>query len=246
MRLTFLGTGGYHPNERRHTASLLLPDLGIALDAGTGFFRVQERLKTDTLDIFLTHAHLDHVCGLTFFLVPVLRGDVKAVRVHGTRETLAAVRTHLFAEPLFPVEPPYEWCELPADEPIEIADQGRLTWIGLEHPGGSIGYRVDWPDRSFAYITDTTAPGNYLAFIRDVDVLIHECYFPDDMQDWAIKTGHSSATAVANIAKASGAKRLYLVHADPQHPEDDPIGLEGIRSIFPATELADDLLDIEI
>lgn len=246
MRLTFLGTGGYHPNERRHTASLLLPDIGIALDAGTGFFRVQQRLQTDTLDVFLTHAHLDHVCGLTFFLVPVLRGDAKAVRVHGTKETLAAVRTHLFAEALFPVEPPFEWCELPADSHLDIAEKGRLTWIGLEHPGGSVGYRVDWPDRSFAYITDTTAPGNYLAFIRDVDVLIHECYFPVDMQDWALKTGHSSATAVANIAKASAAKRLYLVHTDPQRPEDDPIGLEHIRSIFPATELAEDLQDIEI
>jgi ribonuclease Z len=246
MQLTFLGTGGYHPNERRHTASLLLPDIGIALDAGTGFFRVQERLKTDTLDVFLTHAHLDHVCGLTFFLVPVLRGDVSQVRVHGTKKTLAAVRTHLFAEALFPVEPPFEWCELPATSEIEISHGGKLTWIGLEHPGGSVGYRIDWPDRSLAYITDTTAPGNYLAFIRNVDVLIHECYFPDDMQDWAQKTGHSSATAVAKVAQAAGAKRLYLVHTDPQHPEDDPIELDSIRRIFPATELAEDLQHIEI
>jgi len=246
MRLTFLGTGGYHPNERRHTASLLLPELGIALDAGSGFFRVQERLKTDTLDVFLTHAHLDHVCGLTFFLVPVLRGDVAAVRVHGTKQTLAAVREHLFAESLFPVEPPYEWKELSPECSIDVANGGKLTWIGLEHPGGSVGYRIDWPDSSVAYITDTTAPGNYLAFIRDVDVLIHECYFPDDMQDWAEKTGHSSATAVAEIAKAANAGRLYLVHTDPQRPEDDPIGLDGIRQIFAKTELADDLQEIEI
>ena len=102
MRLLFLGTGGYHPNERRHTASLLFPDIGLALDAGTGFFRVQERLQTDTLDVFLTHAHLDHICGLTFFLVPVLRGDVTGVRVHGTARTLTAVRQHLFAEELCP------------------------------------------------------------------------------------------------------------------------------------------------
>lgn len=245
MRLTFLGTGGYHPNERRHTASLLLPEIGIALDAGTGFFRVQERLKTDTLDVFLTHAHLDHVCGLTFFLVPVLRGDVKSVRVHGTKNTLTAVRDHLFAAALFPVEPPYEWCELTSETRVDIGG-GKLSWIHLEHPGGAVGYRIDWPDRSMAYITDTTAPGNYLAFIRDVDVLIHECYFPDEMQDWAEKTGHSSATAVARVAKESRAKRLYLVHADPQRPEDDPIGLDGIRKIFPATELAEDLQDIEI
>ncbi|MEZ6128398.1 MAG: MBL fold metallo-hydrolase [Planctomycetaceae bacterium] len=245
MRLTFLGTGGYHPNERRHTACLLLPDAGIALDAGTGFFRVQERLQTDTLDVFLTHAHLDHVCGLTFFLVPVLNGDVKTVRVHGSKATLAAVREHLFAQALFPVDPPFEWCELPQETAVPVPEDGRLTWIDLEHPGGSIGYRIDWPNRSLAYITDTTAPGNYIEFIRDVDVLIHECYFPDDMHEWALKTGHSSATAVAKIAGQSGAKRLYLVHADPQKPDDDPIGLSGIRHFFPATELAEDLQSID-
>ena len=245
MRLIFLGTGGYHPNERRHTACVLLPDLGIVLDAGTGFFRVQEHLKTDVLDVFLTHAHLDHICGLTFFLVPVLRGDVKPVRVHGTKETLAAIRRHLFAKELFPIDPPYEWCDLSVKTNIDIARNGKLTWFGLEHPGGSLGYRIDWHDRSVAYITDTTAPGNYLAFIRGVDILIHECYFPDDMHEWAQKTGHSSATAVARLAKEAGANRLYLVHADPQHPEDDPIGLACIRRIFPNTELAEDLQEIE-
>ena len=76
MRIVFLGTGGYHPNKRRHTASILLPDIGVALDAGTGFFRVQETIKSANLDIFLTHAHLDHICGLTFLLVPMLRGDM--------------------------------------------------------------------------------------------------------------------------------------------------------------------------
>ena len=246
MRLIFLGTGGYHPNERRHTASLLLPDAGIALDAGTGFFRVQQHLQTDSLDVFLTHAHLDHICGLTFFLVPVLKGDVKSVRIHGTKETLAAVRQHLFAKELFPVDPPFEWCELPSGGEMKIRGDATLNWIGLTHPGGSLGYRIDWPDRSLAYITDTTAPGNYDAFIQNVDVLIHECYFPDEMNDWAQQTGHSSSTAVAKVAQQSGAKRLYLVHADPQRPEDDPIGLQNIRRVFPAAELAEDLQEIEI
>ena len=101
------------------------------------------------------------------------------------------------------------------------------------------------PARSLAYITDTTAPGDYTDFIRDVGILIHECNFADDMQDWAEKTGHSSATAVAEVAKQSGAKQLYLVHADPQHPEDDPVGLDGIRKTMPQTELAEDLVEID-
>lgn len=246
MKLIFLGTGGYHPNERRQTACLLMPEIGLAFDAGTGFFRVQPRLQTRELDIFLTHAHLDHICGLTFFMVPMLSGDVDSVRVHGQAEVLTAVRKHLFAPELFPIEPDFEWCELADNSKREIANNGQLTWIPLQHPGGSAGYRIDWPNCSMAYITDTSAPGNYQPFIQDVDVLIHECYFPDSMQEWAQKTGHSHASAVAEVAKAAQAKALFLVHADPQNTSDDPVGLNHIRSIFAQTYLAEDLMEIDL
>ncbi|MEP3482696.1 MAG: MBL fold metallo-hydrolase [Fuerstiella sp.] len=246
MKLIFLGTGGYHPNERRHTACLLMPEIGVAFDAGTGFFRVQPRLQTRELDIFLTHAHLDHICGLTFFMVPMLSGDVDRVRVLGQPDVLCAVRKHLFAPELFPIEPDFEWCEFNHDFAMEVAHGGQLKWIGLDHPGGSVGYRIDWPDYSMAYITDTTAPGTYQPFIQNVDVLIHECYFPDSMQEWSHKTGHSSASAVAEVAKAAQVGALFLVHADPQNASDDPVGLTQIRSIFPKTTLAEDLMEIDL
>ena len=243
MRVVFLGTGGYHPNERRHTASVLLPDIGVALDAGTGFFRVQKALQSSTLDVFLTHAHLDHVCGLTFILVPLLRGDLERVRIFGSKHTLQAVRTHLLANELFPVKPNFEWHVLTGSVPIP--DNGTLTWTALDHPGGSVGFRLDWDGKSLAYITDTTAPGSYADFVRGVDVLIHECYFPDDLAEWAEKTGHSSSTNVAKLARAAEVKHLYLVHVDPQRPDDDPVGIDGIRAIFAKTDLAEDLMEIE-
>jgi hypothetical protein len=65
MRVEFLGTGGYHPNERRHTACVLLPEIGLAFDAGTSVFRLPPRLESKELDVFLSHAHLDHIAGLT-------------------------------------------------------------------------------------------------------------------------------------------------------------------------------------
>ena len=61
MQLHLLGTTGYHPNDQRHTACMMLPEIGVVLDAGTAMFRVRDRLCTKTLDIFLTHAHLDHI-----------------------------------------------------------------------------------------------------------------------------------------------------------------------------------------
>ena len=41
----------------------------------------------------------------------------------------------------------------------------------LDHPGGSIGLRLDWPGHSMAYVTDTTATvdAQYIEAIRGVD-----------------------------------------------------------------------------
>jgi ribonuclease Z len=243
MRLLFLGTGGYHPNERRHTAGLMLPELGVVFDAGSSFFRVQSRLQTKELDVFITHAHLDHIQGLTYFIVPLLQGAVTHCRIHADPGTIDVIRQHLFCQAVFPVLPAYEF--VPLADRIEVAG-GTITHIPLKHPGGSLGFLLETKGRRLAYITDTTVDGTYTEFIRGVDVLIHECYFPDDMAQWCEKTGHSHTSQVATLARDAGVGRLYLMHIDPQRPDDDPIGLATARRIFPATTLAEDLMEIEI
>src|SRR5262249_39649886 len=121
MKLLLLGTSGYHPNERRHTACLMLPAEGIVLDAGTGFFRVREHLATNTLDILLTHAHLDHVVGLTFLLSTSWQKSLERIIVHGAAEKLTAVREHLLSEPLFPAPLPCQWQPL-GNGPLTLGD----------------------------------------------------------------------------------------------------------------------------
>jgi ribonuclease Z len=244
MRVVFLGTGGYHPNERRHTACVMLPEVGVLLDAGTSVFRVPPRLETDEIQVFLSHAHLDHISGLTYLLRPLLLGEVKRVRVYGTAQTLQTIDEHLFAEFVFPVKPDFEFLEL--EPQVPIPQGGVVTHIPLQHPGGAVGFKLMWPDRSLAYITDTTVDSAYKEFVRGVDVLIHECYFPDELADWAEKTGHSNTTPVAELARDAGVGRLLLVHVDPSRPDDDPIELDKARAIFPATELAEDLMEIEL
>jgi ribonuclease Z len=245
MKLLLLGSTGYHPNEIRETACLMLPEIGVVLDAGTGFFRVREHLATSNLDIFLSHAHLDHCVGLTFLFDVLFATPVARAQVYGDRPKLDAIRQHLLHELLFPVAPP---CDFHAfDGPVELAGGGRLSYFPLGHPGGSLGFRLDWPDRSMAYVTDTTAQpdSEYIQHIRGVDLLVHECYFPDAMAEFATKTGHSNTTAVAQVAAAADVGRLLLVHLNPFANEVDPIGLEVAQGIFPATTIGVDKAEID-
>ena len=245
MKLVLLGTSGYHPNDRRHTACLMLPALGVVLDAGSAMFRVADHLRTDTLDVFLSHAHLDHCFGLTYMFDIIPAGPLKRVTVHGKADKLAAVREHLFHEELFPVKPPFEMKPFTAN--MKLADGSTLTHFPLKHPGGSVGFRIDWPDRSLAYVTDTVAAKDaaYIKHIEGVDLLVHECFFCDDQPAQAELTGHSCLMPVVELAAAADVKRLILVHIGPTYGTDDVYDLPAARKIFPETTIGVDGMEVE-
>ena len=245
MKLILLGTAGYHPSDRRHTACLLLPECGVMLDAGTAFYRAGRFLRGDELDVYLTHAHLDHVIGLTYLFSLAAAHPLRRVTVHGQADKLAAIDEHVFSEHLFPTKPPMEFRPLADD--AALPGGGRLRHFPLVHRGGSIGFRLEWPGRSMAYVTDTVADprADYVQAVRGVDVLVHECYFPDAESERARELGHSHTTAVAEVARAAGVGRLVLTHIDPLADRPDPIGLDAARAVFPKVEIAEDLMEIE-
>lgn len=250
MKLHFLGTTGYHPNETRHTACLMIPEIGVIFDAGSGLFRARDLICTPTLDIFLSHAHLDHSMGLTFLYDILFGKEMERVTVHIEGSKIAAIEQCLFAKELFPVGPNFELKALPEREegPIRIGTDVEIHHCQLEHPGGSNGFRLQHPTGSLAYITDTTAVENadYIQFISGVDVLVHECYFPDGWEDRAELTGHSCLTPVAQVAAAASAGQVYLVHMNPLDASPDPLDIKSVDSIFSRLHLAEDRMAIEL
>jgi ribonuclease BN (tRNA processing enzyme) len=244
MKLVLLGSGGYFPTSQRHTACLLLPEQGIVLDAGSGMCRLGDHLQTPQLDVFLSHAHLDHVLGLTYLINVLPDSVLQQTTVHGEQAKLDAVREHLFAELIFPVEPTFRFEPLAGTCPLPQG--GLLTSFPLRHPGGSIGFRLDWPGHSMAYVTDTTASADadYVANIRGVDLLVHESYFAEANGEMPALTGHSWLLPVAEVAAAASVGRLVLVHIDPQLPSDSAFDLTAARKTFKEIEIGRDGLEV--
>jgi ribonuclease BN (tRNA processing enzyme) len=224
----------------------MIPEIGLVLDAGTGLFRVREYLQTQSLDIFLSHVHLDHSIGITFLFDVLYKKKTDKVTVHAEADKLAAIQQHLLSPLLFPVQPPCEFAALKA-KPYRLQQGGRLTYFPLKHPGGSVGYRIDFPNFSLAYVTDTTASeqADYIQKIQGVDLLIHECYFPDGWESQAELTGHSCVTPVAQVARKAKVGRLVLVHINPIIENDDKLGVAAAKKIFAEIEIAVDGLCIE-
>lgn len=122
---------------------------------------------------------------------------------------------------------------------------GRLSFF-LAGEGDEIGFRLDWPGHSLAYVTDAVAreDAHYIDSIRGVDVLLHDCNGPDRTAALMERISHSSTSAVARLAAQAQVKRVYLVHHNPLgwSIEED---LVEARKIFPGIQIGRDGMEVE-
>lgn len=166
----------------------------------------------------MTHAHLDHVAGLTY-LLDVTHGRDLEIIIYADAKTLQAARSALFGSPLFPLQWSYATCEIAPDTPLQVAGI-QITAFPLTHPDGCLALRFDWPQKSLAYVTDTIGDDSYFEFIGGVDLLIHERNFPDRMRDLAKASGHCTSADLVRAAQSSGAKQVVATHFNPLTPTD--------------------------
>lgn len=260
MKLVLLGTGGFTPTEQAQTACFMLPEMGILLDAGTGLYRASSHLQTPDLDIYLSHAHGDHTSGLTYLFSAYFLDEINtltqevnehtpAVAVEQANRRMHATRVHATQTALVELTPKFapsqfDWRVLQTEERLPCG--GKLTSFNLGHHD-EVGFRLDWPGHSLAYVTDTIARPDavYLEPIRGVDLLVHECNGPNRLAQMMTNIGHSYTAAVAEVAAQVEAKRLVLVHKCPVQEWSVDEDMESARVIFPAVEIGNDGMEIE-
>jgi len=210
----------------------------LVIDAGTGARNLGVSLgknRPDRIDILLTHLHLDHIEGLGFF-GPVWDPGCE-VHIWGPPSPLRSLREDIakyFSPPLFPVH----LDDLPShlvihDVPEEEWEIGavRVRAQPVNHPGPTVGYRIEDEGKVLTYISDhepalgidlrTVEPdwisGYALAY--GSDVLLHDAQYTEDEYPGRVGWGHSSIAHMVTFALITKTRRLIMFHHDPLHSD---------------------------
>ncbi len=215
------------------------------LDAGTGLRRlVTEPAFLDgvrSLDIVLTHFHLDHVCGLAY--VPAL----------AVKPTLWAPGAWLYDTPSANLLDPLRRAPISPSEPGELGEIRELE-PGIQMVGGfalttraqplhwapTAGLRVG---DELALVTDTAYDGGSSDLARDVGHLLHEAWSTSDHP--VASEGDATAAEAGRVAHEAGARRLTLIHINPRIQDEEAL-LEDARRHFSDARLGRDATELEL
>jgi phosphoribosyl 1,2-cyclic phosphodiesterase len=255
LTLRFWGTRGSIPSPGPQTVryggntpclEVRTPeDWLIILDAGTGIRELGRSLLARANgqpirgDIYLTHAHWDHIQGLPFF-APAFQE-----RNHFTIWGSKAMETSIgrvLRDQMSPVVFPITFDQLAATIEVRELAEGSARGHGYQvrafpvhHPGGALGYRLTagHGGRALVYISDNelSATAHYestphwrhemVEFCRGAGVLVHDAMFTRDDYGQHAGWGHSTSADAVELALDADVDRLVLFHHKPERTDDE-------------------------
>jgi phosphoribosyl 1,2-cyclic phosphodiesterase len=222
-----------------HDAALTILDAGTGIrELGRSWTALAKGAPVSA-DIFLSHAHWDHIQGLPHFEPLFVRGN--QVRIWSSIELMPsverAVREQMsggvFPVPFDGVGADVTFCTLGERR---LGDAYVLRSHPVRHPGGSVAYRIaKTPDErgGLVYISDNELgdapqyrdpPGwreRLLAFIRGASLLVHDAMYTVEEYQQHVGWGHSHVVDTVLLAIDAGVDRLALFHHRPERSDAD-------------------------
>ena len=101
----------------------------------------------------------------------------------------------------------------------------EVTTFPLNHPGGALGYRLNFQHNSLCHVIDTEhTPGtldqNILNAVQQTDLMIYDSTYTDATFAPKKGWGHSTWEQGIRLALAAKIKHLALYHHDHSHTDD--------------------------
>jgi len=231
----------------------------VIVDAGTGMRQLGNKLASEgggqpgTYHVLLSHVHWDHIQGLPFFSPAYIPGTTISVYALLTAaneldQVIGGITRHEF----FPM--PLE--AVPADFKFHQVEPGvefaigsfQISPFALNHPFGSVGYRIACDGVAWAYVADT-APFNEVLHkqhflsgpepltdadraalakmraslverLRGVDTAVYDTHFLPEEYARFPHYGHSTPEHALDICAEAGVRRLVLYHHAPSHSDE--------------------------
>ncbi len=266
LRVRFWGTRGSIPSPGQQTVryggntpclELRTPDDWlIVLDAGTGIRELGRSLMARANgspvkgDIFLTHAHWDHIQGLPFFAPIFHPGNHFTIWGSKAMETSIG---RVVRDQMSPVVFPVTFEQLAAT--IEFRELGDAHHVRggydvrampVRHPGGALGYRFSASTGSagpaagstmarqgLVYISDNElnpaapyeSPASWrhelVRFIEHARILVHDTMFTAEEYGHHQGWGHSTYEDAVDLALEAGVETLVLFHHKPERSDEE-------------------------
>lgn len=135
------------------------------------------------------------------------------------------------------IPPGPRYGQLQSGNTVELDDGRTITpdqVLGPPRPGLKV-----------VYVSDTTPCEAAVDLAEGADLLIHEATYPAGEESRARERGHSTAADAARCAQKAGAHRLILTHISQKYVDLDEF-VRPARDIFPETDVARDLMEVEL
>jgi ribonuclease BN (tRNA processing enzyme) len=228
MKIKVLGCSGAEFPGRNPSGFLL--DDKILFDAGslTRVLDIKDQLKVG--NIFITHAHLDHVIGIPFLLDNIAVGNIRhKVNIIGLPSVLKAIKKNILNNSIWPdftvIPNMYNgivsFTELKAGQSMKI-NGCVITPYKVNHSVPAAGYLVENEGKKrFFYTGDTGPTSATWKKLRNIEIhcLIIEVSFPNKMEEIAIKSGHLTPQLLEEeLSKMKHLpEKIYITHLKPQY-----------------------------
>jgi phosphoribosyl 1,2-cyclic phosphodiesterase len=215
----------------------------LIFDAGTGIRELGRALIAGAngdpivADVFLSHAHWDHIQGLPYFAPLFARGN--RFTFWSTAALMPAVDRALH-EQMSPTVFPVPLDEVGATVEFRaLGDTHKGTDYllrphAVRHPGGALAYRVSTLGegaRAMVYVSDNElgdAPGytaragwrdDLIAFARGASLLVHDAMYTTEEYARHRGWGHSQVADTVALAVDAEVERLALFHHSPERSD---------------------------
>ena len=231
MRLQILGCAG--AEIPKHNMPGFLIDRTVLMDAGTIGMALDFQDQMAIEDIFITHAHLDHIKAIPFFADNLVTREAgHTVSIYSDIEVIEILKRHLFNGLVWP-----DFSLIPSPEkptiryvPMEPGTSVRLkkhlvTAYPVNHTTPAVGYLMEGDDGKRIIYTGDTGPTDRIWQACDehvLDAVIIEVSFPNRMTDLALKTGHLTPDLLAKeVLKMKNLPlRFFISHSKPSYMDE--------------------------